>query len=344
MPPYAFIENDHVTELPTVEKGWGDRKGPAAPGFEAVDVLPTLVRQAVGYLDAHAQSGEPFFLYLPLTSPHTPIVPSPDWQGKSGLNAYADFVMETDWAVGEVLHALDRDGLAQNTLVIFTSDNGASPAADFTELAAHGHNPSYIFRGHKSDIWDGGHRIPFLVRWPGKVPAASVSDEVVCLADLLATCADILGTTLPDDAGEDSVSILPALLGTATGPLHEAIVHHSVQGRFSIRQGDWKLEICPGSGGNSKPTDPTAAKKGLPSLQLYDMATDVGETRNLEDAQPQVVERLATILGTLRRRGPQHPRCDAAQRRPGGHLEGRRQLRRGGRRWRRLTPRCPVSS
>jgi arylsulfatase A-like enzyme len=297
MPPFAFIENDHVTELPTVEKGWGGRQGPAAPGFEAIDVVPTLVRQAVGYLDAHAQSGEPFFLYVPLTSPHTPLVPSPEWKGRSGINPYADFVMETDWAVGEVLHALDRDGLTQNTVVVFASDNGAAPAADFKELAAHGHNPSYVFRGHKSDIWDGGHRIPLLVRWPGKVPASSISHQVVGLGDLLATCADIVGSAVPDDAGEDSVSILPALLGTATGPLHEAIVHHSVEGRFSIREGDWKLEICPGSGGNSKPTDPTAAKKGLPSLQLYDMATDVGETRNLENAQPQVVERLATLLG-----------------------------------------------
>jgi arylsulfatase A-like enzyme len=296
MPPFAFIENDHVTALPTVEKQWGSRKGPAAPGFEAVDVVPALVRQAVGYLDAHARSSEPFFLYLPLTSPHTPLVPSPEWQGKSGINAYADFVMETDWALGEVLRALDRDGLAQSTLVIFASDNGAAPAANFKELAAHGHNPSYVYRGRKSDIWDGGHRIPLLARWPGKVQPGSTSHEVVGLSDFLATCADILGVMLPSEAGEDSVSILPVLLGRAAGPVHEAIVHHSVEGRFSIREGAWKLEICPGSGGNSKPTDPTAARKELPALQLYDMATDVGETKNVEAAQPAVVERLTTLL------------------------------------------------
>ncbi len=296
MPPYTFIENAHVTEVPTVEKQWGHRKGPAAPDFEAVDVVPALVRRAVDYLDAHAQAGEPFFLYLPLTSPHTPLVPSPEWKGKSGINAYADFVMETDWALGEVLRALDHDGLAQSTLVIFASDNGASPAADFKELAAHGHNPSDVFRGRKSDIWDGGHRIPFVVRWPGKVPPGSISREVVGLGDLLATCADIVGAALPDDAGEDSVSILPALLGRSSGPLHEAIVHHSVEGQFSIREGDWKLEMCPGSGGNSKPTDPAAARKGLPALQLYDMATDVAETRNVESEQPAVVERLTALV------------------------------------------------
>jgi len=296
MPPYAFIENTRVTELPTVEKQWAHRQGPAAPDFEAVDVVPTLVRHAVDYVDARAQSGEPFFLYLPLTSPHTPLVPSPEWRGKSGINAYADFVMETDWALGEVLHALDRDGLAQSTLVIFASDNGAAPAADFKELAAHGHNPSYVFRGRKSDIWDGGHRIPFVVRWPGKVQPESTSREVVGLGDLLATCADIVGATLPDDAGEDSVSILPALLGRSSGRVHEAIVHHSVEGQFSIREGEWKLEMCPGSGGNSKPIDPTAARKGFPAVQLYDMATDVGETHNLEAEQPAVVERLTTLL------------------------------------------------
>jgi arylsulfatase A len=295
MPPFTFIENDRVTALPTVEKQWGRRAGPAAPDFEAVDVLPMLVRKAVGYLDQHAQ-GARFFLYLPLTSPHPPLVPSPEWQGKSGINAYADFVMETDWALGEVLRALDRDGLTQNTLVIFTSDNGCSPAANFKELAAHGHNPSYVFRGRKTDIWDGGHHVPFLVRWPGRVRPGSMSGEIVGLGDLMATCADILGVTLPDDVAEDSVSILPALLGRPEQPLHEAIVHHSLTGRFSIRQGHWKLELCPGSGGLSPPRDAAAARRGLPAVQLYDMATDVGERRNVQAAHPDVVEGLTQLL------------------------------------------------
>ena len=294
MPPFTFIENDHVMALPTVDKQWG-RKGPGAPDFEAMDVLPALVRKAVSYLDAHAQGG-PFFLYLPLTSPHTPIVPSPAWRGRSGINAYADFVMETDWALGEVLRALDRNGLAQNTLVVFTRDNGCSPAARFEQLAAHGHNPSYVFRGHKSDIWDGGHHVPFLARWPGRVNPGSTSSEIVGLGDLMATCADILGVTLPDDAAEDSVSILPVLLGTAQHAPHEAIVHHSVTGQFSIRQGNWKLELCPGSGGTSAPRDPAAAKRGLPVVQLYDMAADVGERMNVQARYPDVVERLTRLL------------------------------------------------
>lgn len=295
MPPFVFIENDRWTEIPTVEKTW-IRKGPAAADFEAVDVLPTLIRRASAYLDERAKAGAPFFLYLPLNAPHTPIVPTPEWKGKSGLNDYGDFVMETDWALGEVLRALDRNGLARNTLVIFTSDNGCSPEANIPQLIAKGHNPSYVFRGHKADIWDGGHHIPFVARWPGHVPAGATSDQVICLGDLLATCGDMLGVKLPENAGEDSVSILPALLGRADRPLREAIVYHSIDGRFAIRQGQWKLELCPGSGGWSGPKDPAATRQGLPPVQLYDVTADIGETRNLQAEHPEIVERLTRLL------------------------------------------------
>src|SRR5207249_3456167 len=141
---------------------------------------------------------------------HTPIAPTKEWQGKSGLNPYADFVMQTDATVGEVLRALDEHGLAGNTLVIMTSDNGCSPQAKFDEPAAKGHNPSFVFRGTKADIYDGGHHIPFLARWPGVVKAGGRYEPYICLTDLMATCADILGVKLPDNAGEDSLSILPA--------------------------------------------------------------------------------------------------------------------------------------
>ncbi len=295
MPPFAYIENDHWTQIPTVEKKWL-RKGPAAADFEAVDVLPTLTRKTASYFADQAKAGAPFFLYLALNSPHTPIVPTPEWKGKSGISDYADFVMETDWAVGEVLNALDQNGLAKNTLVIFTSDNGCSPAANIPELITHGHHPNYVFRGEKSDIWDGGHHIPFLARWPGKVKAGSTSDQVTCLTDLMATCADFLGAKVPENAGEDSVSILPALLGTATKPLREAIVYHSIEGRFAIRQGNWKLELCPGSGGWSQPSDGAATEKGLPLVQLYDLANDLSETRNVQAEHPEIVERLTKLL------------------------------------------------
>jgi arylsulfatase A-like enzyme len=186
--------------------------------------------------------------------------------------------------------------LAASTLVIFTSDNGCSPQADFRALLAKGHNPSSVLRGHKADIWDGGHRVPFIVRWPGRVPAGTTSDQLVCLVDFLATCADLVGVKLSADAGEDSVSIVPALLGQADKPVREALVHHSINGRFAIRQGKWKLELCPGSGGWSAPRDPQAARQGLPSVQLYDLTQDLGEQRNLQAEHPDVVKRLTALL------------------------------------------------
>ena len=298
MPPFAFIENDHVTALPTVEKTWL-RKGPAAPDFEAVDVLPMLTKKAIGFLESRAEeakAGHPFFLYLPLNSPHTPIVPTLEWQGRSGLNAYGDFVMETDDCVGQILAAIEKQNLASNTLVIFTSDNGCSPSANIPEMESKGHYANYHFRGMKSDIWDGGHRIPFIARWPGKVKAGSESGQIVCLADLFATCADILGVKLPDDAGEDSVSLLPALLGADSAPLREAIVHHSINGSFSIRQGDWKLELCSGSGGWSVPKPGSKAAKALPPVQLYDLSADIGEKQNLQNQHPEIVQRLTRLL------------------------------------------------
>ncbi|MBN1909916.1 MAG: arylsulfatase [Pirellulales bacterium] len=307
MVPYTFIENDRVTALPTVDRAFPmmpgkkgtTRRGPGSPKFEAIDVLPTLTRKAVEYIAQRASpeaGGKPFFLYLPYASPHTPTLPSPEWQGRSGLNPYADFVMQNDACVGQVLDALAKHGLADNTLVVFTSDNGCSPWADFETLGKKGHDPSYIYRGHKADIWDGGHRVPFIVRWPGKVSAGTTSGQLVSLVDFMATCADITGTTLPEDAAEDSVSLLPVLLGKAAGPVREALVHHSIQGKFSIRQGRWKLELCPGSGGWSEPRDPKARKQGLPSIQLYDISADPAERHNVQADHPDVVKSLTTLL------------------------------------------------
>ena len=308
MVPYTFIEDDRVTAIPTVDKafpmmlgrsGGMTRKGPAAANFEATDVLPTLTQKAVDYIDqraAGARAGKPFFLYLALSAPHTPIAPTPEWLGRSGLNPYGDFVMEVDWTVGQVLAALDKNSLAGSTIVIVTSDNGCSPEAKFDELTAKGHNPSYHFRGYKADIFDGGHRIPFIVRWPGRVKARTTSDQLICLTDLFATCADILGAKLPDNAAEDSVSILPALEGRDNSPLREAVVHHSINGSFAVRQKAWKLELCPDSGGWSAPRPGSEPARDLPPIQLYDLATDVGERTNPQDRHPEMVQRLEKLL------------------------------------------------
>jgi arylsulfatase A-like enzyme len=267
----AFFENDRV-----------------AARVEPIDMLPKLARLAAGYVTERARQGTPFFLYYALSSPHTPIVPSPAWQGKSGLGDYGDFVMETDWAVGEVLAAIDRAGIARDTLVIFTSDNGCSPAAGTDRLEAQGHYPSAELRGYKSDIWDGGHRVPFFVRWPGRVKPGSTSEALLCLTDLMATVADLTGAELPEDAGEDSYSFLPELLGTGRSG-RTSVVHHSINGRFAIRDGATKLILCSGSGGWSK--QPTEG-----DVQLYDMAADLGERTNLAASQPDDVRRLTDLL------------------------------------------------
>jgi arylsulfatase A-like enzyme len=303
MVPYTFLVNGRVEKLPAEDRDFAmmfgrqpgrTRKGPTAPGFDAADVLPELTRRAVRYIDDRAAKGDKsFLLYLPLASPHTPILPTKEWRGKSGLNPYADFVMQTDAAVGEVLAALDKHGLAENTLVIFTSDNGCSPQAKFPELREKGHDPSAGFRGHKADIYEGGHRVPFLVRWPAKVQPGK-SDRLVCLTDVFRTCAEVAGATVPDSAGEDSISFASAWTGQ--GPQRKDVVHHSVNGSFAIRRGRWKLCLCPGSGGWSAPRPGKDDATKLPPVQLYDLAADPAETTNGQDQHPDVVVELTKLL------------------------------------------------
>ena len=281
----------------------GDRVAELIP---AIETLPRLVQRARQTIARRAREGRPFLLYFALSSPHTPIVPSKEWQGKSALGPYGDFVMETDWAIGEVLAALDQAGLANDTLVIATSDNGCSPAAGTEKLEAAGHFASAQFRGYKADIWDGGHRIPFIARWPQRVGAGSRCDTTICLTDLITTCAEITGAKIPATAAEDSFSFLPDLLGTGRSA-RKSIVHHSIDGRFAIREGAWKLELCPGSGGWAAPRDPEAKAKGWPAEQLYDLASDIGEQRNLQAERPEVVRRLKAELRAIVERGRSTP-------------------------------------
>lgn len=296
IPPYGFIHNDRFTAPLNTEKELAKgRRGAAQADFEAVNVLPAITAKAVDYVRQEAPKKKPFFLYFPLTSPHVPLAPTKEWQGKSGLGDYADFVMETDWAIGRVLAALDETGATSNTLVIVTSDNGCSPFIGVEDLEKHGHFPSAQFRGYKSDIWDGGHHEPFLVRWPGVVKPGTRSDAIICLSDFIATCADILGVKLPSNAAEDSMSFLATLRNPAK-PAREIIVHHSGEGYFAIREGKWKLELCPGSGGWGKPSNTLAKKEQLPPVQLYDLSKDIGETNNVEAQHPHTVAKLTKML------------------------------------------------
>ena len=261
-----------------------------------INMLPRLEREAVAYIDRRAKTKEqPFFLYVPFGSPHTPIVPTPEWQGKSGINAYADFVMQTDAAFGSILDALERNGFADNTLVIFSSDNGCSKAANFKQLEAAGHFPSAYMRGSKSDIWDGGHRVPFIVRWPGRVAPGSTSDQLICLTDFFATLGDLTETPLPEGGAEDSVSFLPALSQKPIMSSRAGVIHHSISGHFAYRQGKWKLCLAKASGGWSAPNEKNAPADA-PAAQLYDLEKDPGETTNLYESHPEVAERLLKQL------------------------------------------------
>tara|TARA_R110002072_G_scaffold13481_2_gene56869 strand:+ start:67152 stop:69188 length:2037 start_codon:yes stop_codon:yes gene_type:complete len=269
---------------------------------EAINMLPRLTRKSVEYIESRAGKDEPFFLYLPLGSPHTPIVPSPEWQGKSGLGLYGDFVMQTDNVIGEVSVALAKHGLAENTLVIFTSDNGCSKAAGIPALAEKGHLVSAHLRGSKADIWDGGHRIPFIVRWPGKVEPGTTSGQLICLTDLFATTSDILGEPFPETSCEDSVSFLQALSGKPIQSTRAGVIHHSFSGHFAYRTGKWKLILARGSGGWTSPKE-NEVPKGSMKAQLYDLDADPGEQNNLYTSKPEIAERLLSQLTAEVRQG-----------------------------------------
>jgi len=303
MPPYVYVENGMSTAIPedsTENTGYMTiwRKGLTAPDFVHEEVTPHFFDKANQYVSEQAGKPSPFFLYLPLPSPHTPILPVGEWKGKSGLNSYADFVMMVDHYIGSLLETIEKTGIEDNTLVVFTSDNGCSPRARFDELLAKGHDPSYIYRGHKADIYEGGHRVPFIVKWPGKVKAGSVCDETICTTDFMATVAEITGYDLADNEAEDSYSMMPLLKQKELDkPFREGTVHHSVVGEFAIRKGDWKLIMCPGSGGWSFPRhDNQAAKDTLSDIQLYNLEEDPGETNNLQAEHPEKVRELKSLL------------------------------------------------
>jgi len=313
MEPYVYVKNETTVEPPTKtieaskqrrhggEGFW--RGGPIAPGFRHGEVLPTLAAEAIGYIEGRASKAkdQPFFLYFPLTAPHTPWLPALAFQDKSGAGPYGDFVMNVDWIIGTVLDALVRTKLVDRTLVIVTSDNGAHWTKG--DIAKYGHRANAHLRGQKADIWEGGHRVPFIARWPGRIKPGTTSDQLTCLADLLATTAAIVGETLPAAAGEDSYNMLPALLGEPSkGPTREVIVHHSGDGMFAIRQGPWKLIVGGGSGGFTPPRR-IEPKPGEPAAQLYNLRDDPSEEKNLYAAHPDIVKRLTALLEKYRAEG-----------------------------------------
>lgn len=299
-PPFCFIEDNRTVGIPSVSlpvellrNHQATVQGPALPGWRLEAILPELTRRAEGFIAESAAKPGPFFLYLPLTSPHTPISVNPEWKGRSGLGDYADFVMETDAMIGRVLAALDKAGVADRTLVLLTSDNGFEGGLGVEALEAKGHYPSGPLRGYKRSAHEGGHRVPFIVRWPGVVSAGKVSDRLVHQADLLATLADILGVKLPEDAGEDSFSLLPLLRGE-DHELRAHAVSHSATGEASVRSGSWKL-ILPRS------------KTGPARPQLYNLAEDLAETKDLAVAKPEKLAELIALYQRLIDEGRSRP-------------------------------------
>jgi arylsulfatase A-like enzyme len=324
-PPYCFIEKDRTVGVPSVraplEKGAINRPGPMLAGWSLTNILPEITRHAIRYIEEAAQTRRPFFLYFPLTAPHYPIVPTAEFKNRSQAGDYGDFVAQVDGVVGDVLGALARTGLATNTLVIFTSDNGpecveVDPGA-YDRIRRYGHWSMDGLRGVKRDTWEGGHRVPFLARWPGHIPAGATSAETICHVDLMATCAALLGAKLPPGAGEDSYNILPALLGKKLRrPIREATVLHGCNGSFALRQGDWVLiDSATGDNNGSKqhPGEPEWFKQErgyaaneLPG-ELYNLRDDLPERRNLYAERPEVVKRLKALLEKYKAAGRSAP-------------------------------------
>jgi len=310
-PPYCFIENDRTVGIPTKEKpdSMFGAKGPMLEGWQLEDVMPEITRRSVEYIESHGDNS-PFFLYFPLTAPHTPIAPTAEFIGKSEAHRYGDFVVEVDWTVGQIMDALERSGQADNTILIFTSDNGSpgrsgeNMQGKTNSVREYGHNPSHTYRGIKADIWEGGHRVPFILRWPGRVNAASTSDETICHVDFMATIAAITNYDLPDSTAVDSYDLSPVLAETTLNkPLREAVVHHSIDGTLAIRRGKWKLIEGRGSGGWSG-----KGKPGEPPGQLYDMERDPTERINLYELHPEIVAELESMLRRYKTEGRSAPR------------------------------------
>ena len=289
---YGFHNSAHYEMWLENDKAIGKQKGQ--------ELLPRLTNKAVDYIEKRGKDKEPFFLYVAWNSPHAPLVPTKEWIGKSGMGLHADFCMQTDDSYGQVMQALKDNGLWDNTLVIYSSDNGSTKnAANSPGIKKAGHKPSGEFRGFKTDLCEGGHRVPFIATWPKVIKAGTKTDRLVCLTDILATMADIFNYDLKADEGVDSYSFLPLLKGQKVQTRPD-VISHSFYGYFAIRDQKWKLSVVNGSGGQTKPeidrAKAKAAKKLSDVYQLYDMEKDPGEKVNLADKYPEVVKRLRQLL------------------------------------------------
>lgn len=316
IPPYYYIRGDRAVAPPVLKigdsnsEGWTRiqgafwRAGGIAPGYAHVEVTPKFTDEAISYLKSRS-SDTPFFLYLAYPSPHTPWLPTDEFHGKSQAGMYGDFVAQVDAAIGRVLDQLDKQKLADSTLLFLTSDNG--PVWYSADTERFGHRSTGKLRGMKGDAWEGGHRMPFLVRWPGHIPAATTTEQLACHTDLMSTLAELLGSDLPENAAPDSFSLLPTLLDQpSTGKVRTTLVSQSSRGYQAVRDGNWKLIPGLGSGGFSQPSKEKPTPGG-PTGQLYDLRNDIGEKTNLFDQHPEKVAQLQKLFEEIRSNGRSRP-------------------------------------
>jgi len=324
---YAFIEGDRVpvppagkinkTLLPKHPYANDCRAGLIATNFPMEDIDLVFLKKSREFLESHVRNapGKPFFLYHALQAVHLPSFAADQFKGKTKAGPHGDFIHELDSVVGALLSALEKLGVADSTLVIFTSDNGPESTSVVHMRADYGHDGARPWRGMKRDDWEGGHRVPFLVRWPGKVKPGSSSAQLTSLTDVMATVAAIVGAALPEDAAEDSFNLLPALLGKDSGPIRPYLLQQAFSGSrcLSIRRGHWKYLDHPGSGGNRYENNPELKPFMLPDTapgapgQLYNLETDLGETKNLYFEQPQIVKELKALLDQSKASGRSRP-------------------------------------
>lgn len=324
---YAFIVGDRVpvppvapldkSKLPKHPYANDCRAGFIAPNFPMEEVDLVFLEKSREFLERHVRQspGKPFFLFHSMQAVHLPSFAAPQFQGKSGAGPHGDFIHELDWIVGELMGTLEKLGVADSTLVIFTSDNGPEVASVVHMRRDHGHDGARPWRGIKRDHWEGGHRVPFIVRWPGRVQAGTTSDQLVSLTDVMATVAAITGAKLPRDAAEDSFNLLPVLEGKAMAPVRPYLLTQGFGSArtLAIRRGNWKYLDHTGSGGNRYDNHPELQRFALPDAapnapgQLYDLATDPGETNNLYLARPEIVRELRALLEATKQSGRSRP-------------------------------------
>lgn len=323
---YAFIDQDRVPVppekqlshrgLPKHPYSYDNRRGLIAPDFDLEEVDLTFLRKSQAWLTDHVKRNpnRPFFLFHSMQAVHLPSFPADRFKGKTKAGPHGDFLFEMDHIVGELMKTLENLGVAENTIVIFTSDNGPEVTTTIHMREDHQHDGARPWRGMKRDNWEGGHRVPLIVRWPGTVKPNSTTDQLASLTDLMATCASIVGARLPDGSAEDSFNLHPTLIGRATAtPIRPYLLQQTISLGLSIRQGRWKLLDHKGSGGNNYQRNKRLQKYALPETapdalgQLFDLEADPGETTNLYEKHPQIVARLKKLLDESTKSGRSRP-------------------------------------